>query len=107
MRIMQSPGEFKVRKGFTLVKLRSQAKITEGQPLTEAKNEEVDWFNKHKYFRYYTEKKEAKNGFHTKMSKMSPLVQREPLKCILNHVSRASFQSNMLQISCITEPDTS
>ena len=50
VKIVKSPEEYKVKKGFTMVKLRSQAKINAGQPLPEAIAEESDWFRKHRHF---------------------------------------------------------
>ena len=50
MEIMRSPEKFKVKKGFVMVKLRSQEKIKEGQPLADAIQDEMGWFRKHQYF---------------------------------------------------------
>ena len=51
VRIMMNPDMFRVRKGFTLVKLRSQQAIDGNQSLEEAVDQEMNFFASHPHYR--------------------------------------------------------
>ena len=49
--MVANPERFRVRKGFTVVKLRSQADVDARMPLNEALQEENEFFEKHAHYK--------------------------------------------------------
>lgn len=49
--MVRTPDRFKIRKGFTIVKMRSKEDVTTGMPLQTALKNEQEWFQSHPQFR--------------------------------------------------------
>ena len=48
--MVNSPDRYKIRKGFTIVKLRSKEDVDSGMPLHVAFSQEKDYFKSHPFY---------------------------------------------------------